>query len=137
MPTSFGFSYLDVADWESGLTTPGGRYRPRASAKSTRFMKTMNAADGPTRMMLTTHCKLRGDGEPNEHRMFRVEYLLWPKRFLLLARPWSLGPTHHSPISRYSIVDIGLDYIIKCKKQRFAFILLHDSTNRLDMHESG
>ena len=107
---------------------------------SNRLMKTLKAADGSTLILLTTQGKLRADGEPNEHRMFRVEQ----------SGPLGFSFRHvYGPWVRYTnaqcleIVDInqdGLDDIIICNKDRYAFIFLQDAAggwSRLEINKFG
>jgi len=106
-----------------------------------RLMAKLKGADGSSLILLATEGKPRADGEPNQHRMFRLEHKgplgFW---FRHVPGPW----VRHTYANCLQIVDInqdGLDDILMCNghgKPAFIFLQGADSSwSRLDIRMYG
>ena len=94
-----------------------------------RWMQTLVAADGASLVLLATRGEPRADGQPNEHRMFRLQVPA-PNTthgfyFHHVPGPWM----QLTKVECLQIVDInqdGLDDILMCNKYSRAFLFLQN-----------
>ena len=94
-----------------------------------RMMETLQGADGSSLVLLATRGEPRADGQPNQHRMFRLltQQTDRPLGFYFehVRGPWM----RYTKVECLQIVDVnqdGLDDIVMCNMYTRAFMFLQN-----------
>jgi len=132
-----GFGYNEVYLTETGNSTLHemgslvkvlqGHGLHRFPTMRNRKMATLKGANGESLVFLTTDGNHRADGEPNQHRMFRLDdggehgFI-----FRHVPGPW----TQYSSAHCLEVVDVnqdGLDDLLICNDNKAVFIFLQET----------